>query len=64
MGYRVKMIYAGEEEYLDEIFNTFEEAQKAGCDELSAFSAGADVLELAGEPFMDPDDADFEVEEE
>ena len=63
MSWKVKMNYAGEEEYLDNTFDSFEEAENAGCEELSAFRTGAEVLEMAGEDYMDPEEASFEIEE-
>ena len=63
MSWKVKMNYAGEEEYLEDTFDSYEEAENAGCEEVSAFRTGAEVLEMAGEEYMDSEEASFEVEE-
>ncbi len=46
-----------------EEFDTYEEAEEYSLVCSSDFSAGAEVLELAGEEFTDPDDIDYIVEE-
>ena len=46
MSWKVKMNYAGEEEYLEDTFDSYEEAENAGCEEVSAFRTGAEVLEM------------------
>ena len=66
MAYRVKITFSdgGEDELLDEVFETEEAATDAGLEWLSDFSAGADTLELMGQSYTDPDCVDFEVFEE
>lgn len=54
---------SGEEEQLEEEYDTYEEAEEAAIQWISDYSAGADVLELAGEEYGDPDGVDFEVVE-
>jgi len=46
-----------------DICDKIAEAENAGCEELSAFRTGAEVLEMAGEDYMDPEEASFEIEE-
>ncbi|MBW6475009.1 MAG: hypothetical protein K0B14_17920 [Anaerolineaceae bacterium] len=64
--YIVQMIdkYSGEVLDTDgEEFDTYEEAEEYIDVYGSNYSAGAEVLDLAGEPFGNPDDVDFIVEE-
>lgn len=63
--YIVQMIdkYSGEVlETMDEEFDTYEDAEDYSVECSSNYSAGAEVLELAGRPFGNPDDVDFDVE--
>lgn len=56
--------YSGEVlDTMDEGFDNYEDAVEYSlvCD--SDYSTGAEVLELAGRPFDDPDDVIFEVKE-
>lgn len=56
--------YSGEVlETDDEEFDTYEEADEYSLVCSSNYSTGAEVLELAGRPFDDPDDVDFVVDE-
>lgn len=55
-------------EVLDEMvdnekFDTYEEAEEFSLICSESFAAGAEVLELAGRDFTDPDEIDFVVEE-
>lgn len=64
--YIVQMIdkYSGEVlDTEDEEFDTYEDAEDYSLVCSSNYSAGAEVLELAGRPFDSPDDVDFVVEE-
>ena len=47
----------------DEEFDTYEDAEDYSLVCSSNYSAGAEVLELAGRPFDNPEDVDFIVEE-
>lgn len=47
----------------DEEFDTYEDAEDYTLVCSSNYSAGAEVLELAGRPFDNPEDVDFIVEE-
>lgn len=63
--YIVQMIdkYSGEVlETMDEEFDTYEDAENYSLECSSNYSAGAEVLELAGRSFENPDDVDFDVE--
>ena len=51
----------GGEEMLDETYDTYEEAEEEALQWIADYSAGADALELAGEPYGDPDGVDYEV---
>lgn len=62
--YIVQMIdkYSGEVlETMDEEFDTYEDAENYSLECSTNYSAGAEVLELAGRPFGNPDDVDFDV---
>lgn len=64
--YVVKMVDEDTGEVLeidDEIFDTYEEAYEYSLVSGSNYSAGAEVLKLAGESYGDPDEVDFIVEE-
>ena len=63
MFYRAYMHFPEGDYYLDEDFETEEEAEQAALYELSSYRAGAEILELRGEEFGDPDESDFEIEE-
>ena len=51
----------GETMESEDVFDTFEEAEEAAMVVLSDFSAGADILELMGEAFDDPDKSSFSI---
>lgn len=64
--YIVQMINKFSGEVLDtedEEFDTYEEAEDYSLVCSSKYSAGAEVLELAGRAFGNPDDVDFIVME-
>lgn len=64
--YIVKLIdkYSGEVlDTDDEKFDTFVDAEDYSLEWSLNYATGAEVLELAGEPFGNPDDIDFVVEE-
>ena len=64
--YIVQMINKFSGEVLDtedEEFDTYEDAEDYSLVCSSNYSAGAEVLELAGRPFDNPEDVDFIVEE-
>lgn len=64
MSYRVELFLSdGYEGYLDDVFETEEEAEEAGCNALSDYSCGAEVLEMGGHDFTDPVGSYFEIEE-
>lgn len=65
MAYRVEITFLSEHDdyYLEDTFETEEEAQEAADYELQNWSAGADVLGLMGEEFLDPDLISYEIEE-
>ncbi len=50
-------------ETLDETFDSYEDAEYEAQQWISDYSAGADVLQLAGEAYGDPDDVDYEIYE-
>ena len=63
--YVVQMVdkYTGEVlQTMDEEFDTYEDAEDYRLECGSNYSAGAEVLELAGRPFCTPDSVDFNVE--
>lgn len=63
--YIVQMLdtYSGELlETMDEEFDTYEDAEAYSLVCSENYSAGAEVLELAGRPFGNPDDVEFVVE--
>ena len=47
------------EETDDEVYHSKEDAKYALDEVINNFMTGAEVLELAGESFSDPDDFDF-----
>ena len=62
--YQVEMQYPdGTTELLDDIYDTYEDAEEAGLENISAYRAGGDVLHLSnpGDYPEDFDDADFEI---
>lgn len=62
MAYRIfiKSKYDGAlEEIDDEIYQSKEEAEDAFDETINNFMTGAEVLELSGEGYRDPDDYDF-----
>ncbi|ATC62065.1 hypothetical protein [Pseudolactococcus raffinolactis] len=62
--YRVVMVDTdGSKEEMDEIFDNYDDAIEYANESYNDFITGAEVLELAGESFEDPDDVEFVVEE-
>ncbi len=66
--YIVNMVDAYTREVLeynvdDEVFDAVEQAEWFASDCDCAMRTGAEVLELAGDDFTNPEDVDFEVEE-
>ncbi|MCI9264418.1 MAG: hypothetical protein HFF06_07555 [Oscillospiraceae bacterium] len=52
------------DEMVDEMeFNTYKETEEYSLTCAGDFATGAEVLELAGRDFTNPDDVDFVVEE-
>lgn len=51
------------ESFDDEVFETEQEAEEYACECSGNFRTGAEILQLRGEDYTDPDDVDFEVEE-
>lgn len=51
------------EVFEDELFDTEEEAEESVAEWIEGFSAGAEVLELAGRGYTSPDDVEFTVVE-
>ena len=47
----------------DELFDSYEDAEWEAMESSNSFATGAEVLELAGEDFTDPDSAEFVVAE-
>lgn len=47
----------------DEEFDNYEDAEEYALECHSDYSAGADVLDLAGRAFGDPDDVEFVVDQ-
>ncbi len=67
MKFRVNMLYGdGSEIYLDEYFDTEEEAEEAALYAISCHSLGAELLEMMGgeEGEIDYSDPDYEIIEE
>ena len=54
---------AGNKEYLDETFDTYDEAYDYARESENDMAVGAEVLELANEDFESPEMFEFEVEE-
>lgn len=50
-------------EISEDTYKTYEDAEYDAQQWISDYSAGADVLALAGEEYGDPDDVDYEVYE-
>lgn len=61
MSYTCK-ITCGDEVVDQEDFDTQEEANAWGIEWLNDNAIGAEVLEDAGESFIDPDEFDFEID--
>lgn len=59
----INVITSAVEEVMDGEFDTYEEAEEYAVQCSSDFSAGGEVLELAGETSYDSDDYDYEVVE-
>lgn len=67
MKYKVNMLYAdGTECYLDEEFDTEEEAEEAALYAVSCHRLGGELLEMMGgeEGEIDYEDPDYEIIEE
>lgn len=66
MAYRVEISFLDghDDYYLEDVFDTEEEAQEAAEYELQNWSAGADVLDLMGESYVDPSLISYDIEEE
>ena len=65
MAYKVLITFLEEHDdyYLEDMFDTEAEAKEAADYELQNWSAGADVLDLMGECYIDPSLIDYEIEE-
>lgn len=64
MAFRLKLTYpSGEEEILEEEFESEAEAKSEGMEQANAYSIGAEVLEDAGRDFCD-ESLEWEVIEE
>ena len=65
MGYRVIYNFddGSSEDVLDEVFDTYEEAEEAAETGASNYSQGNDYLEEAGESYSDSDIVDWDIEE-
>ena len=61
MSYTCRITH-GDEIVEEEEFDTREEADAWGLEWLSLSSEGADVLEDAGEDYIDPDEFDYEID--
>ena len=62
--YKVVMTYPnGEEEEMDEIFDTEEEADRYGLECISNYKAGGEILNLSnpGDWPLEDEDPDFEI---
>ena len=67
MKFKVSMLYGdGSESYLDEEFDTEEEAEEAAIYAISCHRLGGELLEMMGgeEGEIDYDDPDYEIIEE
>lgn len=49
------------EEAYDEIYHSKEDAEDALDDVINSFMTGAEVLELSGENFLDPNNYEFKI---
>ena len=45
----------------EEVFSSYSEAEEAARNALSDFAAGAEILELMGRDFDDPDNASYSI---
>ena len=65
MGYRVIYNFddGSSEDILDEVFDTYEEAEEAAQQGASDYSQGRDYLEEAGESYSDLEIMDWDIEE-
>ena len=65
MAYKVQITFLDEHDdyYLEDIFATEEEAQEAAEYELQNWSAGAEVLDLMGESYIEPWLIEYDIEE-
>ncbi|MBO7402293.1 MAG: hypothetical protein J6U10_04810 [Lachnospiraceae bacterium] len=65
MGWRLKVLFSdGTEELVDEVFENEEEAENEAAEWGEGWAAGAEVLELADEDYLDADIVDYEIWEE
>lgn len=65
MSYRVIFNFddGSSEDLLDEVFDTYEEAEEAAEIAASNYSQGNDYLEEAGESYSDAEIVDWDIEE-
>ena len=65
MAYRVQISFLDDHDdyYLEDEFETKEEAEDAADGELSNWSAGAEVLDMMGEYYTDPSLISYDIEE-
>ena len=64
MGYKLTIYFSdGSFEEVDEIFETEEDAMDEYDSWLDSWGEGKEVLELAGEDYLDADIDDYEIEE-
>lgn len=65
MAWKLKIFFSdGNEELVDEDFDTEEEAEEEYREWLENWDAGRETLELAGEPYSDAEIIDYEIWEE
>ena len=66
MGFRVYHTFSDgtTEDMLDEVFDTYEEAEEAALEGSSNYSQGRDVLELAGEDYCEEEITGWTIVEE
>lgn len=65
--YQVKMLYPnGEEDVLDELFDSYEDAEDEALYNRSCYAEGARILNMSNPgdyPLEDSDDVDYEITE-
>ena len=65
MGFRLRINFSdGKEEFVDDVFETEEDAMAEYESWLESWGEGRDVLELAGEDYSDADIEDCDIWEE